>query len=190
MTTKTNIGVIRGKTNYCKLLGDPRLNYSGDGREWTVDILIDEDTIKELKKLGIDDKVRRKDNYLDNQPFLTFRQREFLPDGREADRPEVRDITNKLWDQEVNIGNGSVVDVKFVVKDYGKGKKKGMYLRSMRVMDHVPYDDGFKEPDENDEYYEAYLKATAAAASNVDEQADELNDDIPFATDEIDDEVM
>ncbi len=187
------IHVIRGKTSFAKILGDPVLNYSKDGKEWKMDLQITADTEKELKRLGIGDRVKRKDEYLDGQPFLTFKQKEYKNNG-EANSPiNVVDAAGNPWDQSKLIGNGSTVDVKFVVVDYGKGKKHGVYPRSVRVLDLVEYTRTEFEPlDESDEFFE---NAKAAAERKERElvefrkdfglesdtpDVDDLNDEIPL----------
>lgn len=149
--------VLRGEAMYAKVLGDPVLNYNKDGKEWKLDFkLADKNSEAELKKLGIADRIKSKENYLDGAPFLTFKQAEFRKDGVTPNQPiKVVDIAGKEWSQDKLIGNGSKVDVKFVVMDFGPGKKKGVYIRSIRVLDHVPYEkDEFPEIDENDEFFD------------------------------------
>ena len=125
-----------------------------------MDLEITDDTKKELKALGIDNKIKTKDNSLDGRPFLTFRQRELRPNG-EPNRPiTVVDAAGNKWPEDELIGNGSTVDVKFTVVDYGKGKPKGMYISDVRVLDLVPYNKTAFEPlDKNDEFYEEATKA-------------------------------
>ena len=46
--SKPEIRVIRGKTSFAKILGDPMLNYNKDGREWKMDLEItDKNTLKD-----------------------------------------------------------------------------------------------------------------------------------------------
>lgn len=180
----TQTVVIRGKTSFAKILGDPVLNYSKDGKEWKMDLVIDKDTVKEIKGFGIGDRVKTKDGYVDGQPHLTFKQSEFKRSG-DANQPiPVKDILGKDWDQSKLLGNGTDVEVKFVVKDHGVGKKKGVYIRGVRVLKLVPYErQEFDAIDENDEFYEEALKAAKAAEAAA--QAEMV--DAPFETDAPDD---
>jgi hypothetical protein len=75
MATNSVKMVIRGKTSYAKILGDPVLNYSKDGKEWKMDLVIDKDTAKEFKDAGIGDRVKSKPDYLDGQFYVTFKRR-------------------------------------------------------------------------------------------------------------------
>lgn len=190
--------VIRGKASYAKILGDPVLNYSKDGKEWKMDLEIDKGTEKEVGKLGIGDRVKRKDNYLDGKPFMTFRQREFRPNG-DANAPiRVVDAAGNDWPEDKLIGNGSVVDVKFTVVDYGKGKKKGVYISSVRVLDLVPYSKTeFAPLDEDDEFYEAAVEAEQnsedaerdMALLKMQNTSDAEKDDEPSSDEELNDEL-
>ena len=139
MSNKSVKHVIRGKAMFAKILGDPVLNYSKDGKEWKLDVIIDDATVKELKGLGIADRVKRKETYLEGQPHLTFKQGELRKDGSPNDPIKVTDILDDPWDQNKLIGNLSDIDVSFVVVDYGPGKKHGVYIRSVRVLKLVEY---------------------------------------------------
>ena len=161
--------VLRGKLNYPKIVGDPVLNYNKDGKEWKTDFY--DFPVKEVKAMGISDRVKSKENYLDGQSFLTFKVSEFKKDGSANKPPKIVDSNNQPWPDDVKIGNGSDVDVKFSVVDYGVGKKKGVYLRSVRVLRHVPYNDAesFEPLSKDDEFY----------VENTNDFSDtELDDDI------------
>lgn len=191
--------VVRGKTSYAKVLGDPVLNYSKDGKEWKLDLLIDPAVEKEFKAAGIADRVKRKDGYLDGKPHVSFKQAEFRrnPDPitgemKRNDPIKVTDILGDAWDQKTLLGNGTDVDVTFAVQDYGPGKKKGVYIRSIRVLKLVPYEGGGDAPpiEETDPFY-AEAAAAAARKAKENEQfkqdfglVDEPLDDAPFDPDE------
>lgn len=156
MSDKVKTVTLRGKTQYAKILGDPILNYQKDGKEWKMDfVLTGSDTVNELKKLGIADRIKSKPEYLDGAAYLTFKQREFKKDGSPNKPIRVVDKSGQPWGDKL-IGNGSDVDVQFVVIDYGPGMKKGVYIRGVRVLKLVEYDKPlFDDLDENDEFYEA-----------------------------------
>jgi hypothetical protein len=159
---------IRGKLSYARILGDPVLNYSKDGKEWKLDLEIPESAVKEFKTAGLTDRVKTKDGYLDGKPHVTFKISEFRKDPdpetglpKRNRPPKIVDILGEAWDQDKLLGNGTDADVSFVVQDHGPGKKKGMYLRSVRVLKLVPYEGKDDAPpiDESDPFY-----AEAAAA--------------------------
>lgn len=161
--------VIRGKTSYAKILGDPVLNYSKDGKEWKMDLVIDKDTVKEFNAAGISDRVKSKPEYLEGKEYVTFKQAEFQRSGKPNDPIRVVDILGDPWDQKTLLGNGSDVEVSFVVQDHGPGKKKGMYIRQVRVLKLVPYD-GAALPDINpDDPF--FAEAEAARARKAAEEA-------------------
>ena len=179
MANKTVTVTVRGKSSFCKLLEDQlTLNFNKDGKEWTIDLEIDKDTAKEMKGYGIADRVKTKIDYLDGAPYMRFKQSEATRAGKLNDPPKIVDILNKPWDQTVRIGNGSVLDVQFSVVDYGPGKKSGVYLRNVRVLDLVPYEEkGFATIDENDPYYiKAQDAAKAVAEAKEREKAIFLDD--------------
>lgn len=176
MTTKNpnEIITIRGTTSFAKVMSyQLDKNFNKDGLEWSVDIQLDDPSgdEKRLKKLGIGDRIRQKDNYLDGAEFMTFRQPELKADGSKNDPIKIVDAKGNKWPDDVELGNGTKVDVRFVVKDYGAGKKKGVYIRGLRVLDHVPYERKalFDPLDENDEFYVA-----------PDTGGDDLDDEMPF----------
>ena len=164
MSNDTQVVVWRGKTSFAKILGDPVKNiFDEDQRLWSMDLVLDPTVEKEAKSLGISDKIKKKEDYLDGKPFVSFRQPEFRknPDpitGKlvKNDPIKVVDAAGNEWDQSALIGNGSTVDAKFMVVDRGKGQKKGVYLKSVRVLDRVVYErKEFEDLNEDDEFYSA-----------------------------------
>ena len=137
MSVKNAVRQIRGKASFAKILGDPVPNYNKDGHEWTIDVELDDETVGELEEMGLGDRVRRKDNYLDGAPYITFRQAATRKDGTLNEPPPVFDSKNEPWPEGTLIGNKSVIDLRFVIKDYGR--VKATYMRGVRVLEHVPY---------------------------------------------------
>lgn len=181
--------VIRGKTSYAKVIGEPTLNYNKDGKEWSLDLEISKDTLKEFKTWGIANKVKSKPDYLDGAPYVRFKRDEFskfIDDetGKpKKNRPiEIVDIKGGQWDDRL-IGNGSVIDVKFRVKDYGVGKQKGMYIDKIRILDLVPYENkaDFAPLSADDEYFRKAVEQTDKASGSTKAPiAEDLNDEVPF----------
>lgn len=191
MANNTQQMVIRGKASYAKILGDPVLNYSKDGKEWKMDLMIDAGTVKEFKSAGIGDRVKQKEDYLQGNPFVTFKQAEFRRDGT-ANRPiKVTDILGDDWDAKNLIGNGSDVEVTFAVQDHGPGKKMGMYLRSVRMLKHVPYDVNTVAEIKADDPF--FAEAEAAKAKKAKEEAEFKKDfglDDPVGLPDTDEEIL
>ncbi len=172
--------VLRGETSFAKVLpGQLSLNYNKDGKEWKLDLVIDDATERELKKLGVGDRVKFKDNYVDGRPFITLKQPELRRDGQANDPIKIVNAANQPWNDTAELGNGSVVDVKLNIKDYGKGKKKGIYIRAIRVVKHVEYTrDEFAPITPDDPMY-----STAMQAKDFEEDfqlpvTDDLNDEV------------
>jgi len=109
-------------------------------------------------------------------------------DGEPADPIRIVNANNERWGNDL-IGNGSMVDAKFVVKDYGKGRKKGMYIRAIRVLELVPYvPQDFAPLTSDDEFFAEEATPTTPAENTVEaelqrmdaenEADDDLNDDV------------
>ena len=191
MATKPQTAVFRGKAQYAKVLGEPMLNYNKDGKEWKLDlVLADKGLLAEAKKLGIGDRVKQKDDYVDGQSYMTFKQAEFKRDGTANDPIKVTDILGNPWPKDKLIGNGSDVDVKFVVIDYGPGKKSGVYIRSIRVLKLVEYNKKeFDDLPEDDEFAAEAKAAAEKRARDMEQfkQDFDLKDDAPTEGDALDD---
>ena len=129
---------IRGTAFWAKIVGDPVPNYAKDGYEWVMDLALDDAGIKQIKGLkpSVADRIKDKDD--ERGKFMVFKQRANRADGTPNKAPKIVDANGKPWDDR-KIGNGSKVDVKFTLVDYGKGKKPGIYLQGIRVLDHVEY---------------------------------------------------
>lgn len=176
MAYKSQVHTLRGKVMYAKVIGEPRLNFSKDGKEWTLDLMMTPDLIKEVKAMGLSDRIRSKETQYDGAKYMSFRQRELRADGKANDPIEVKDILGKPWGDKL-LGNGTVVDLKFKVTDYGPGKKAGVYPQSIRVLDHVPFESAdFAEISEDDVYFKKALEAQEAAMKN--EGKAELDDSV------------
>jgi hypothetical protein len=130
----------------------------------------DKEGLALIKKLGISDRLRdpKEGDERENR-FLSFRHNEFKADGTKADPiriVEARGAENVPWDGRL-IGNGSDVEVKFVVKDYGVGRKKGVYIRAVRVLNLVPYvAQDFAPLSSDDEFFSANAEATTPSAGS------------------------
>lgn len=195
MANKNQTLVLRGTAMYAKVLGDPVLNYDKDGKEWKFDFIPKDPkaVTKELAEAGVSDRLRSRvvkstgEDLYEGAKFMSFRQREYTKDGKPNEPIGVFDILGSPWDQNKLIGNGSIVDVRFAVVDYGPGKKAGVYPRSIRVLDHVPYAvTQFVEINDDDEYYTAAMKA---AEDKVAQEDKNFKKDFMSIEDELDDEI-
>ncbi len=182
------IMVIRGEVYWPKLVGDAR-PYTGNpkydkGPYWSVDITPDAASRKKIKDAKIDDKLRfgKGEKETRKDSFLTLRVLATQKDGKLNKPPKLSDGSSRPWG-DTEIGNGSIMDIKIKVKDYGD--TTGVYFQEGRVLRHVPYegDGGFEPLSEDDEFFGG--TQTAAADDKVETKGetpnpDELDDDIPF----------
>jgi hypothetical protein len=135
-----NMPIRSGKVYYSKVFGRGSKNYDGDGMEWSFDLAVDENTLAEMEKEGVKSKFKNKSD--DRGDFYQFRKDTVKRDGQPAKPIEVVDKRGKPWDTSVIIGNGSLVDVKYLLKEYDFKGKKGIRrnILAIRVKDHVPYE--------------------------------------------------
>lgn len=154
------------EVQWCKLLGEPRTNYNEDGKEWSVDFLLDDDQIKELESNGFsaDFYLKKKERgsselkvLEDGRKILTYRRPEKNADDKENKRVIVIDGEGMPWEQEKLIGNGSIVDIQYNVFELaakrGNPKRGKLALIKMMVRELVPFesegsDEGFDLPGE------------------------------------------
>lgn len=146
--------VLEGRIYWAKIFGDPVFNEFANERQWTFDLEITPKTAEWLKKVGFEDKqAKTKDGTVkltpDGQPFIRFRSPEFTKEGEKRKPYRVVDFNNQLWDDEKKLGNGSIVQVRVVGREYVRGKTstKGLYAQAIRVVNHVPYTSGEDWPE-------------------------------------------
>lgn len=180
------IAVIRGKLYWAKVIGDPVPNYNKDGYEWTFDVALDEAGVKQAKSIKA---LNIKDKDDERGKFLTFKQKEVRASGDKNDPIRIVDANGNRWGDE-KLGNGTVADVKFEVRDYGKGKYPGIYPRAIRVLEHVKYEsEEFAPLSEDDEFFSNAVEGEREYSMSPDEDkrfretftpnADDLDDDLP-----------
>ena len=187
MSDKTKTIVIRGTVDWCKLLGNAR-PHTGNakydkGPYWSIDVTPNDESRELLDTFGLTEKLREPnvDNPKEHrrETYLSLKVLENKSDGTKNKAPEVVDVRGKPWDQSVEIGNGTVADVKVRVVDYGKGVQKGCYLHAMRVLDLSEYErEQFAPLSEDDEYF-AEPEANAEPVTKDPFDTD-LDDDVPF----------
>lgn len=170
-----------GTIYWCKVLGNPVNNYEGDAREWTYDFVPDDTGF--LKEHGLTDRLKEDKNGNMNGPFLHLKKPELNRDGEVNEHIRVYNADDEEWDREVSIGNGSKVDVKLTIADWGKGKRKSIWTRAIRVTEHVPYvSNEFSGMGGNTTEDTSPKKAPrkTAGKKQPDPSFDDLDDDIPF----------
>ena len=129
--------IVSGKSMWCKLLGDPVVNpFDVDNREWTIDLVVDKDTVKKLKQDKLDWKIKSVDNVGE---VIRFKRKEKSRTGKENERIEVIDSKGKPWDQKVLIGNDSEVNVKYRTWEGMKKTQNNAWIEAVQVVKLVPY---------------------------------------------------
>lgn len=175
MNDRTNV-FVTGKVYWAKIFGEPRPNYDGDGREWTVEFVPDDTSF--LKEHKLLDRLKDKpdDKNPDKGDYLVLRKKELTRDGKENDPIRVYNEDNEPWDSNQLLGNGTGVDAKLTIVDYGRGKKKGVYIQAFRVRDHVPYVSNEFGAMDSEDFDSPKTKPTKSKEA----VADLPDDDLPF----------
>ena len=193
MANGKEIVFIRGPIYWPKVLGAPVPNYNKDGNEWAFDLSLTKDGLTQAKAVKVQKKpalnIKNRDD--ERGDFLSFRQRELRADGEPNNPIRVIDSAGNKWPDDVKIGNGTIADVKFEVRDFGVGKFPGIYPRAIRIIEHVPYETSeFAPLSSDDEYFnratvleKQVAKAEESRGGFEDRTAtsdDELDDDFPL----------
>lgn len=160
-----------GRVYWAKIIGNPVANYEKTGKEWTYEFEPDDTSFLKEQKLLDRLKEREDDKNPDKGPYIILRKPEFTKDGVKNDPIRIYNENDEAWDDRL-IGNGSRVDVKLRIVDYGKGKKKGIYTTAIRVTDLVPY--------VSNEFGGMGKPAADKPKAKPKTILEELDDDLPF----------
>src|SRR3546814_13936846 len=109
------------------------MNYEGTGKEWSLDFVPDDVTF--LKEHKLLDRLKENDSVPGD--FIKLRKPEETKEGEKNDPIRIYDENNKQWDSSKLIGNGTQADVKLTIAHWGKGKKKSIWVKAIRVTDLV-----------------------------------------------------
>jgi len=165
---------VKGELFWAKIVGKPVPNYEKDGREWTVDF-VPEDT-SFLKEHGLLDRLKEAREPITGN-FLRLKKPELDSEGNKNEPIKIVDANNQPWDGS-KIGNGSRVDVKLTIADWGRGKKKSIWIKVIRVTEHIPFEvdefAGMGEPAANK------AKAAPKKAAKPLAELDDISDEISF----------
>jgi hypothetical protein len=139
LAAKTTV-FVRGKILWARIVGDPVPNFNQDAREWKFELEPDEAGLQALIKNGLTDRIKgrgyftgQKNQHKDREPFIVLKKSELNKEGSPNSPIRVYDADDNKWDDKKLIGNNSVGDVKLDIRDYGVGKKKGVYPEAVRV---------------------------------------------------------
>lgn len=137
--------IIKGIAHWAKVVGEPQPGYDKTKREWSLDLEIDADTKKLLAKEGLGPKIKlSKDGEYE---YLSFKRPEFRKDGTPAKPIRIVDAQKNAWPADTKIGNGSVVNVSFVINEteYNGKKHKKPGIIAIQVLKLVEYEGGERE---------------------------------------------
>lgn len=138
--------LIRGKSKWTKIIGEPVWGYENKFKEWSLDVYVDDETVTRLKAEGLGEKIKDKGN----GQYMTFKRKELKTDGS-ANKPiRVVDHHGEEWNPKTKIGNGSTVNVNFAINEFKKGQFSANIL-SLQVWDLVPYANEFPTREDTDE---------------------------------------
>lgn len=126
---------VSGSVYWAKVVGKPVNNYEGDAKEWTFDFVPDDVTF--LKEHKLLDRLKEARDPIPGD-YLRLKKPELDSEGNKNDPIEIIDSEDNPWDDRL-IGNGSRVDLKLTVADWGKGKFKSIWTKAIRVTDLVEY---------------------------------------------------
>jgi hypothetical protein len=138
--------LIQGKAKWAKIIGDPAWGYENKFKEWSIDVYVEDETVAKLKAEGLGPKIKDKGN----GQYITFKRKELKSDGTPNQPIRVVDHRGQPWDNR-KIGNGSTVNVNFLVNEYKPGQNNANIL-SLQVWDLVAYEGNefpIKDSDDN-----------------------------------------
>jgi hypothetical protein len=138
--------LIQGKAKWAKIIGDPAWGYENKFKEWSIDVYVEDETVAKLKAEGLGPKIKDKGN----GQYITFKRKELKADGTPNHPIRVVDHHAQPWDNR-KIGNGSTVNVSFLINEYKPGQNNANIL-SLQVWDLVAYEGNefpVKDSDDN-----------------------------------------
>lgn len=178
MTDRATV-FVKGKVYWAKIF-TPVDNYEGTGKEWTYEF--EPDDVSFLKEHRLLDRLKDKNATGGRGEYLILKKPEKNKDDEKNDPIRVYTEDDKPWDGSP-LGNGTEVDVKLSIVDWGKGKKKSIYTTAIRVTKHIPYVSNEFAGMDSGEVAKEQEKAAAAKASKPAKkmtELDDLDDDVPF----------
>lgn len=135
--------IIQGIAWWAKIVGNPHPGYDKSQKEWSMDLSVDDEVKAKLVEEGLKSKIKNKGD--DRGNFISFKRKATKVDGSEAKPIRVVGPGGKddAWDDR-KIGNGSKVNVSFVINDKTfEGKSfRSAGIIAVQVIDLVPYEGG------------------------------------------------
>lgn len=150
--------IINGTAYWAKIVGEPQTGYDKTQKEWSLDLgnLTDE-TVAKLEEVGLGPKIKRDEK---RGAYISFKRKSLKKDPTTGNmipaKPiKIVDAHKRDWDGKTLIGNGSELNVSFVVNEteYNKKKFKKPGVIAVQVVKLVEYEGGDREefPEYNDD---------------------------------------
>ena len=137
--------IINGIAHWAKVVGKPQPGYDKSVLEWSMDLEISKDVKKQLAKEGLGHKIKTsKDGEYE---YISFKRKAVKTDGTPSKPIRIVAADGKTaWDDR-KIGNGSNVNVSFVVNEvpYGGKTHKKPGIIAIQVLNLVPYEGGSQD---------------------------------------------
>ena len=130
-------------------LGRAENKYMSEDTQWSIQTIVTDEISKQFVKDGLLTKERYNE---DDRPIISFRRdTHYRKTGDERTPPRVVDLFGLELDAD-SIGNGSICNIQYSIRDweYQGRKGKSMELLAVQVIDHVIYSGGSSAGDEFD----------------------------------------
>lgn len=133
--------IVQGRARWAKILGAPVPGYDPESKEWSIDLILDEEGRKAFLASGAD-KFYIKEK--DGEDVVRFVRKAKKKDGSEGKPISVIGPNGADWDQDVPIGNDSVINVKYTLNEVTSQGKKRLKpsIIAIQVWEHRPYTKG------------------------------------------------
>ena len=134
--------MIQGKGFWTRITGKPHDGYKSTAdadKLWSFDLSIDDAVVKQFKDNNIGNKVKNKGDERGN--FVTWKRRAFKRDGDPAKPIRVVDRNGQPWDPTKKIGNGSILNVQFLINDAETETPRPSVI-AVQVWELVEYEGG------------------------------------------------
>ena len=133
--------LINGKAFWAKIVGSPVPGFDKNDPkavEWSFDLSINKDVVKQLKADGLGAKIKNKGD--ERGDYIRLKRKGIKNDGNPAKAIQIFDAHGEVWGNEL-IGNGSELNVNVAIEDgdYHGKKYRTMKPISVQVWDHVKY---------------------------------------------------
>lgn len=175
MSEKKKTYFVEGTCNWAKVLGKPPMDELAGIRKWSVDVFPKD--VKAFAEHLKEDKVNKRLKDKGNGKYVTFTRNEKTRDGEDNKPIPVFDKDNNPWPENVLIGNGSTVVVRYRLN---KNDKYGniVWVEAIKVKEHVPYVGAGMFPEDDEDEFDVPKKA--ANKPRKDAEDDDFDDDVPF----------